>query len=287
MNIFHLPRSPQISPDPSLLCPSPGFPVAHGVPGAEFRISPSSATAPRRPYRPHHSPRSRHRHRHWVPAAPRPPRPAVRRGGWGESHPSAPRCGRGPGALLGLCWLMVWRGGWCRMVKDGTPGGTPGGTPVATLRTCSSLLGCARLQKCRGTATRPKPISTVSTKRPQAFDAAMHQLWRSPWTSPREIKISSRTTRMKLLDAIEDLRILEGKQAEIRGAWFLLCTLQNCSYKLDLSWSVNVICSGCRLNHHHHHHDHHHDHDHEWGMFMHWPRCRAAHVASNPSKIAW
>mmetsp|Transcript_75123 Transcript_75123/g.165907 ORF Transcript_75123/g.165907 Transcript_75123/m.165907 type:complete len:210 (+) Transcript_75123:525-1154(+) len=47
-----------------LLCPSPGFPVAHGVPGAEFRISPSSATAPRRPYRPHHSPRSRHRHRH-------------------------------------------------------------------------------------------------------------------------------------------------------------------------------------------------------------------------------
>lgn len=37
------------------------------------------------------------------------------------------------------------------------------------------------------------------------------------------------------VDAIEDLRILEGKQAEIRGAWFLLCTLQNCSYKLDLS----------------------------------------------------
>ena len=46
------------------------------------------------------------------------------------------------------------------------------------------------------------------------------------------------------VDAIEDLRILEGKQAEIRGAWFLLCTLQNCSYKLDLSWSVNVIALG-------------------------------------------
>ena len=49
-------------------------------------------------------------------------------------------------------------------------------TTALTYRSCKSVEGFAKLQKWRGTATNPKPMRTVRTNRPLAFDAAMHQL---------------------------------------------------------------------------------------------------------------
>lgn len=43
-----------------------------------------------------------------------------------------------------------------------------------------------------------KHRGTVSTKRPHAFDAAMHQLWTLPLTSPRATRMISNTTIMKV-----------------------------------------------------------------------------------------